>query len=131
MDKLIQTIQDEINNVMKSKIAQKSDKQLWGYDTMKTPYELAVKMYEDYRQNNLSMKEVGKKYGISSNGVHKAFTSWNFKTRTCREGQLKQLDTKESDIKNGMSEKEFCEKYNAHRTTYFRYKRNLKKDLVD
>ena len=131
MDKLIQTIQEEINNIMKSKIAQKSDKQLWGYDTMKTPYELAVKMYEDYKKNYLSMKEIGKKYGISQNGVHKAFKSWNFKTRTCREGQLKQLDTKESDIKNGMSEKEFCEKYNTHRATYFRYKRNLKKDLVD
>jgi hypothetical protein len=35
------------------------------------------------------------------------------------------------EIRNGMSEKEFCEKYNAHRTTYFRYKKNLKKDLVD
>ena len=116
---------------MKSKIAQKSDKQLWGYDTVKTPYELAVKMYEDYKQNNLSMKEVGKKYGLSANGVNKAFASWKFKTRTCREGQLKNFDSKENDIKNGMSEKEFCEKYNVTRPTYYRYKRNLKKDLVD
>jgi hypothetical protein len=131
MDKLIQTIQEEINNIMKSKIAQKSDKQLWAHDTMKTPYELAVKMYEDYKQNHLSMKEVGKKYGLTANGVHKAFTSWDFKTRTPREGQLKNLDSKESDIKNGMSEKEFCSKYNSTRCTYYRYKRNLKKDLAD
>jgi DNA invertase Pin-like site-specific DNA recombinase len=116
---------------MKSKIAQKSDKQLWGYDTMKTPYELAVKMYEDYKQNNLSMKEVGKKYGITANGVNKAFTSWDFKTRTPREGQLKNFDEKQNDIKNGISVEEFCSKYNSTRSTYYRYKRNLKKDLVD
>ena len=131
MDKLIQTIQDEINNIMKSKIAQKSDKQLWGYDTVKTPYELAVKMYEDYKQNNLSMKEVGKKYGLSANGVNKAFASWKFKTRTCREGQLKNFDSKENDIKNGMTMPEFCSKYNMTRNSYYRYKKNLKKDLVD
>ena len=131
MDKLIQTIQEEINNIMKSKIAQKSDKQLWGYDTVKTPYELAVKMYEDYKQNNLSMKEVGKKYGLSANGVNKAFASWKFKTRTCREGQLKNFDSKENDIKNGMTMPEFCSKYNMTRNSYYRYKKNLKKDLVD
>jgi hypothetical protein len=131
MDKLIQTIQEEINQLMKSKIAQKSDKQLWGYDTMKTPYELAVKMYEDYRQNNLSMKEVGKKYGLTANGVNKAFTSWDFKTRTPREGQLKNFDEKQNDIKNGISVEEFCSKYNSTRGTYYRYKRNLKKDLAD
>jgi hypothetical protein len=125
MDKLIQTIQEEINNIMKSKIAQKSDKQLWAYDTRKTPHELAVKMYEDYKQNNLSMKEVGKKYGLTANGVNKAFHSWDFKTRTCREGQLKHVDAKEYDIKNGISVEEFCSKYNSTRVTYYRYKRNL------
>jgi hypothetical protein len=125
MDKLIQTIQDEINNIMKSKIAQKSDKQLWAYDKMKTPYELVVKMYAVYQNEYLSMKDVGKRYGLTANGVNKAFDSWGFKTRTCREGQLKHHDDKESDIKNGISEKEFCQKYNTHENTYYRYRKNL------
>lgn len=131
MDKLIQTIQDEINNLMKSSIANKTDSQLWAYDKKKTPYELAVKMYEDYQNEHLSMKQVGERYGITANGVNKAFASWKFKTRTCREGQLKDFDSKENDIKNGMTMPEFCSKYNTTRNTYYRYKKNLKKDLAD
>jgi hypothetical protein len=38
---------------------------------------------------------------------------------------LKNHDDKESDIKNGMSEKEFCQKYNTHENTYYRYRKNL------
>jgi hypothetical protein len=131
MDKLIQTIQEEINQLMQSKIAKKTDKQLWAHDVRRTSYELTVKMYEEYQNLFLSLKEIGKKNGLSVNGVQKAFNFYGFKTRTSQQGLLKNLDSKESDIKNGMSEKEFCSKYNSTRCTYYRYKRNLKKDLAD
>ncbi len=131
MDKLIQTIQDEINNLMKSKIAQKSDAELLNYENRKTPYELVNKMYQDYQAGYLSLKEVGHKYGLTSNCVKRAFNIWKFKTRTVKEGQMKHLDSKEIDIKNGMGSIEFCSKYNTTRNTYYRYKKKFKKDLVD
>jgi hypothetical protein len=130
MKTLIEMVQEEINQLMQSKLAKKTDTQLWAYDTMKTPYELAIKMYEDYINEQLSMKDVAKRYGITPNGVNKAFKSYKLKTRTCREGQLKNVDSKENDIKNGMGVTEFCLKYKTTKNTYYRYKKNIKKDLA-
>jgi hypothetical protein len=68
MDKLIQTIQDEINNLMKSKIAKSSDKQLEYWANHETPYETVMEMYQ-LHLSGVSIAQVTKQYGYGGSNI--------------------------------------------------------------
>jgi hypothetical protein len=68
MDKLIQTIQDEINQLMKSKIAKSSDKQLEYWANHETPYETVMEMYQ-LHLSGVSLAQVTKQYGYGGSNI--------------------------------------------------------------
>ena len=129
MNKLIQTIQEQIDLVMNSKMAKKSDALLLKYEKSTCDPILIEKAIVDY-QNGESLESVAKKYNLSHGAVNKHLKQRNIKMRP-RVRDSFHYDGKIQDITNGMGVKEYCEKYNNDRSSYYKLKRKVQKDLAD
>ena len=129
MNKLIQTIQEQIDLVMNSKMAKKSDALLLKYEKTSCDPILVNKAIVDY-ENGLSLESVSKKYNIPSSTISKKFKERKIQMRA-RVRDSFYYEGKIQDIKNGMGVKEYCEKYNHDRSSYYKFRRKVKKDLAD
>lgn len=152
MDKLIQTIQDEINKLMESKIAKSSDKQLEYWANRETPYETVMEMYQ-LHLSGVSMSQVTKQYGyVGSNIVIEKFHRHGLKYEKLYHfgGQhnakpIEQYSLDGEYIQTFESATKASEFFNCHKSSIlgavsgkqksscgFKWKyKNLKKDLVD
>jgi hypothetical protein len=62
--------------------------------------------------------------------LHKKFKERNVEMRE-RVRDSFHHQQKRQDILNGMRVKEYCEKYNEDRSSYYKFRRKLQKNLVD
>lgn len=132
MKTLQQMVQDEINRLMSSKSAKFTDAELEGFEKQMIPFELVMTMYSDYINNFISMEEVGRKYNRHKASVRKAFVTYGLKIRSKGETRYgKMEDSESSDIKNGMSSKEWCAKWCKSNPSYHRLRKKIEKDLAD
>jgi methyltransferase-like protein len=65
MKDIIKEIQEEINQLMVSKIAKFTDKQLENWSNNETPYETVMEMYQ-LHLSGMSVTQIAKKYGYKS-----------------------------------------------------------------
>jgi Mor family transcriptional regulator len=125
MDKLIQTIQDEINNLMNSRQAKLTDGQLMRAEKMSIPHSLVMTIYEDYMKENISMPKLGEKYSISMAVIQKCFKKYKLKARPIAKFSDELRGQQIEDIKNQMSHSDFVKKYDCSKHMYFRLKREI------
>jgi Mor family transcriptional regulator len=125
MEKLYQEIQDQINQLMSSKVAKYSDKEL-SYFESKIVFtsEMIDKLIIDY-QSGISFSKLAKKYGTSDSQIHKYLKKRNIETRPNHNNNSSTL-SKRQDVFNGMSVHEYCEKWNVQPPAYYRMKKRHK-----
>jgi hypothetical protein len=141
MDKLIKTIQDEINNLMKSKIAQTSDKRLDFYNKRVVgSRELIQKISDEYNQSTKTLEKICVENGIAMSTFRKQ-CEWYGIERPTKEQKIGkkvvgvqrcyQVEEKIKDIQSGMVWKEYQLKWGVSEAAYYKLKKKLKKNLVD
>jgi hypothetical protein len=142
MDKLIQTIQDEINNLMNSKSAKLTDNKLESLEksTVATK-DLVQKIIQEYYNSNRTLRQICGDYDISLSTFKRQRKSYGLEIKTGEKHNTtnlvqsiktkNQIDEKTKDIQSGMTWKEYQLKWGVAETAYYRLKRKLKKDLVD
>jgi hypothetical protein len=128
MDKLIQTIQEEINQLMNSRFAKTSDVKLLLAESTSVDANLIDKIILEYK-NGEKIRHLAKKYNLSVNVIYKKMKQRKIPHMSTNIPILK--DEKEKDILNGMSAKEFSKKWGTDRSTYYLKRKALKKDLVN
>jgi hypothetical protein len=140
MDKLIQTIQDEINNLMNSRWAKLTDNKLESIEKRTVASKDVIeKIIEEYYSSKRSVKEICVDYGVTygtfkrqkiSYGLEVHRRSDNLKLQKVLE-KKNHIDEKMNDIKSGMKNLDYQNKWNVSQSAYYQLKRKLKKDLVD
>jgi DNA invertase Pin-like site-specific DNA recombinase len=141
MKKLIQTIQDEINQLNKSRIGKKTDAQLMSFEKRRAvSKDIIQKIVDEYRQSKKTVKEICSDYGISDATYKRESDFYGIErpTRKLTTGNFiggvskcHQVDEKIKDIQSGMRFNEYHLKWGVTQGAYYRLKRKLKKDLVD
>lgn len=125
MKTLIDLVQEEINQLMQSKMAKFSDAKLECYDKKTISLTEAKKMHHDYVENKMTMRQLSQKYPYTIHGILSAFERYKLKTRVLIPYEERVDELK--DIKNGMKLHEFISKYNTNREFYYKLKSHFKK----
>jgi len=125
----MKSIQKQIDLLMNSPMSKKSDALLVKYEQKSLAPSFIDKLILEY-QNGESTIELSRKYKIPVSTLHKKFKEKNVEMRE-RVRDSFHHQQKRQDILNGMSVKEYCEKYNDDRSSYYKFKRKLQKDLAD
>jgi uncharacterized protein YaaW (UPF0174 family) len=126
MEKLYQEIQDQINELMTSKLAKSSDNQLLRYESQSVVDSAIGKLLIDGYQSGESLAVLGKKYSISVTTIGKYLKSQKIHVRTKNTVAGVTLDDKLSDVKNGMGVHEYCAKWKVGKSGYYRLKKRHK-----
>ena len=134
MDKLIQTIQDEINQLMNSKSAQKSDAQLVFHDKSLIGTKIIIqKIVDEYNQSKKTLEQLCLENNISRSTFSIRCQQYGIECSTSQKGTERRycLQEKYNDIQSGMRFKEYHLKWKVSKYSYYTLKKKLKKDLVD
>ena len=134
MDKLIQTIQDEINQLMNSKSAQKSDAQLVFHDKSLIGTKIIIqKIVDEYNQSKKTLEQLCLENNISRSTFSIRCQQYGIECSTSQRGTERRycLQEKYNDIQSGMRFKEYHLKWKVSKNSYYTLKKKLKKDLVD
>ena len=142
MDKLIQTIQDEINNLMKSKFAQTTDNRLAAMEKKTVASKpLVEKIIQQYYESGKTLRQLCDENGVSISSFKKQRKVYSLEFKTGYKKDYtnmvtaiktkNQMDEKEKDIQSGMLWKEYQLKWGVTETAYYKLKKNVKKDLAD
>jgi predicted DNA-binding protein YlxM (UPF0122 family) len=134
MEKLYQEIQDQINQLMTSKVAKHSDNRLLQYEKNSkiTPDLIndALKMYSD----GFTMKEIADKWNTNRGTILKIMKMKSVDTMKNNSVGLKKRkihEEKKNDILNGMGVHEYCAKWNVQPNHFYDKKYRVKKNLVE
>ena len=136
MDKLIQTIQEQINLLMNSKCAKFSDKQLQHFEGKeKVTKETAIQIIDEYKKSNSTLGSILKTHGVKHGTFANTLERYGIETpaRNIRKGGVKppSYDERKNDIISGMKVNDWCLKWEGFtRHTYYQIKKKLEKDLA-
>ena len=136
MDKLIQTIQDEINKLMESKNAKLSDKRLEALDKSIVASKTVIeKIICEYYESKNTLRQICVGNGVSLSTFKKQRKAYGLEITTRAHQMFTQtpmtIQEKLKDLESGMTLKEYQLKWDVLPNAYYRLKRKLKKDLVD
>ena len=134
MDKLIQTIQEEINQLMNSRFAKRTDAQLL-YDDKKMISPKTIEQIKNEYSQGYSINDIEKKYGVCKQSISKYLKEEKIEIdqqRSVHEKRrsIHQTEKKIDDIKNGFGLNDFIKKWNCPKNTYYYYKKKYDKSLV-
>jgi transposase len=127
MDKLIQTIQDEINQLMNSRFAKRTDKQL-AYQDKKMISPKTIELIKNEYLKGYSINDIEKKYDVCKQTISKYLKEEKIEIdqqRSIHEKKRKISKTEEKleDIKNGFELNDFVIKWNCPKHSYYYYKK--------
>ena len=127
MDKLIQTIQEEINQLMNSRLAKRTDIQLVYEDNKMIPFHIVKVIMVEY-SNGTTLVSLKEKYGYDKITIAKNLRLQGVELRDAKFNPQKARDShhtdeKLNDIKNGIKPKEFMAKWNCSRASWSHYKK--------
>lgn len=136
MNKLIQTIQEQIDLVMNSKCAKYSDKQMAHFQTKYVlTKEVAIQIIDEYKKSNEPLGALLKRHGVKTSTFGSALSKFALETpaRNIRKGVKKPptFYERKNDIISGMSVRDWCLKWEMSRHTYYQMKKKMEKNLVD
>ena len=136
MNKLIQTIQEQIDLMMQSKAAKFSDKQLEHFNNTQTlSKETAIQIIDEYKKSNDTLATVLKRYGVKHGTFGNALPRLGLEppAKNIRKGLTKppSYEERQNDIISGMKVNDWCLKWEGFtRHTYYQIKKKLEKDLA-
>lgn len=138
MKRLYQEIQDQINDLMNSKVARRTDAQLLRDDKQSVVTSEIIKRSIEMYSNGFSMKEIAIQFQLNRGTIRNILKNQGvdtFENNSTGLVKRKIHEEKTNDILNGMGVHEFCEKWNCPYKGYYdkkwRVKRKFEKDLAD
>ena len=130
MEKLYQEIQNQINDLMKSKLARRSDAVLLKLETDQIlTFDKQKSICEEYKNGSTEI-ELSKKYQVGRTTINRILTNNKVKKRHAGKDPVIGAQKKQ-DIINGMSCQEYVSKWGGAQKSYYAIKSRIKKSLAD
>lgn len=133
MKDIIKEIQEEINQLMNSRLAKRTDIQLLYEDNKMIPLHIVKLMIVEY-SNGTTLASLKENYGYDKQTIAKNLRLHGIKLRDAKFNPQKtrdsyQTDEKLNDVKNGIKPKEFMAKWNCSRASWSHYKKTYYESL--